>query len=240
MSPRRCTMRAGSRERAFLRGARTDSFEIVSAPQRSRAGKVAGIVFRLRAEITLAAALLAVWLWLTDRMSAVWAGIVLGIVALVLAGVPHTRRYVCQRALAVETRHRLRAVLVQCRVLNYDGNPPLLLWSRPTQVGERVWVLLRAGHDLGDLDRITGRIATGAHGWSARVGRARKVSSLVVVDVIRRDPLTRPIPLAARLAGLLGRTPPGGPNGVVIPLQRPAPAGPAGSRTSGEDLSDYV
>jgi len=237
-------VRVGSRQRAYLRGARTDSFEIVSAPQRSTLGKVAGIVFRLRAEITVAATLLAVWLWLTDRMAPEWAGITLGVVAVVLAAVPHSRRYVVRRAVAVETRHRLRAALVQCRVLNYDGNPPLLLWSRPTQVGERVWLLLRAGHDLDDLDRVSGRIATSCHGWSARVSRARRVSSLVVVDVIRRDPLARPVPFASRLAEWLRRgTPNGGEPAVVIPLQRPTPATPSAPAAAGAgdpDWSDYV
>jgi hypothetical protein len=67
-------MRTGSRQRAYLRGARTDSFEIVTAPQRSTPAKVAGIVFRLRAEITTAAVLLVAWLWLTDSISPEWAG----------------------------------------------------------------------------------------------------------------------------------------------------------------------
>lgn len=232
-------MPAGNRSRAVLRGARTDSFEIVTAPQRSTPAKVLGVMFRLRAEITTAAVLLAAWMWLTDRMSTEWAGTVLGSLALVLRVVPHTRRYVCRRAQATETRHRLRAALVQCRVLNYDGNPPMLLWARPTQVGERVWLLLRAGHDLADLERITGRIATSCHGWSARVGRARRVSSLIVVDVIRRDPLARPVPFGSRLAEWLGQHPPDHHDGVVIPLQRPTPAGPATTKT-GEDWRDYV
>ena len=105
-------MRAGSRQRTYLRGARTDSFEIVTAPQRSKPAKVAGIACRLRAEIATAFVLLLAWLWLAERMPAEWAGVVLGAVALVVAVVPHTRRFVWHRALAVESRHRLRAVLV--------------------------------------------------------------------------------------------------------------------------------
>lgn len=36
--------------------------------------------------------------------------------------------------------------------MNYTGNLPVLLWSRPIPVGERVWLLLRAGINLRDVE----------------------------------------------------------------------------------------
>ena len=100
------------------------------------------------------------------------------------------RRYLLRRALAVLTRHRLRAVFVQRRVMNWTGNVPILLWSRPTPVGERVWLILRAGIDADDVERNLGHIAAGCHARTARVTAHRSVSSIAMVDVIRRDPLS--------------------------------------------------
>ena len=59
------------------------------------------------------------WVWLTDRMPAWVAGLLLAALAVGLALLPPARRYLLRRALAVLTRHRLRAVFVQRRVMNW-------------------------------------------------------------------------------------------------------------------------
>jgi hypothetical protein len=52
------------------RFARSDPFEVFTRPQRSRLARVAGLVVRLRAELTTATVAVAVWLWLVARMAA--------------------------------------------------------------------------------------------------------------------------------------------------------------------------
>lgn len=172
------------------RSARSETFEIFTRPQRSLAARVLGLSIRLRAEITTLAIALAVWLLLAERMPAWGASTTLAATALVLAAVPRSRCYVTRRGLAVLTRHRLRAVFVERRVMNWTGNLPVLLWSRPTAVGERVWVVLRAGINVADIERNLPYIASGCLARNARVSVQRSITALVQVDVIRRDPLT--------------------------------------------------
>lgn len=199
---------------------RSEPFEVFTRPQRSRPARLLGLALRLRAEITTAGALLFGWLWLAghlatwnsertptppDEPASTWlaehwppvvAGIVVMVLAVVVTAVPQSRRYVHCRALAVLTRHRLRAVFVQRRVMNWTGNLPVLLWSRPTPVGERVWVLLRAGIDAVDIERNLPYVASGCFARDARVTVARSMTALVLVDVVRRDPLAAPSPAA--------------------------------------------
>jgi hypothetical protein len=125
------------------------------------------------------------------------AGLVLGGLAVLLAAVGSTRRYLVRRGLAVVTRHRLRAVFVERRVMNYSGNLPILLWSRPRAVGERVWLLLRAGIDLHDVELNLSFVASGCYARDARARSARSVVALVALDVIRRDPLAGSEPIDA-------------------------------------------
>ena len=138
----------------------------------------------------MAALAVAAWVWLTARVPAWVAGLVVGALVLAAGCWPVSRRYLLRRAYAVMTRHRLRAVCVERRIMNYSGNVPVQLWARPTAVGERVWLLLRAGIDAGDIQNNLSHIASACWGGDARVNAHRSVSALVVLDVIRRDPLT--------------------------------------------------
>lgn len=180
------------------RFARSEQFEVFTRPQRSRPARLLGLAIRLRAEITAAVVALIVGRWLTEQMPAWVAGLVLAGLAGLVAALPHSRRYVYRRALAVLTRHRLRAVFVERRVMNWSGNLPVLLWSRPTSVGERVWVLLRAGINGVDIERNLDHVASGCLARDGRVSVARSMTALVLVDVVRRDPLTGPVPAPRR------------------------------------------
>ena len=193
--------------------ARTEPFEVFTRPQRSGPARLLGLAIRLRAEITVTVAVLVAWLWLHDRIAG-WtappapvtpeqaaehlraaflaAGLLLLALALVLLAVPVTRRHVVRRCWAVTSRHRFRATCIERRVMNFSGNVPLLLWSRPTPVGERLWVLLRVGIDTGDIERSLSHLASACWAVDARAAAHRRLSTLVVVDVVRRDPLRGP------------------------------------------------
>ncbi|MBW0116497.1 hypothetical protein [Pseudonocardia abyssalis] len=187
---------------------RSEPFEIFTRPQRSRPARLLGLVIRWRAELVVAAIAVSAWLWLTDRMPAWVAGIIVTALALGTAAWPRSRRYVLHRCYAVMTRHRLRAACRERRIMNYSGNLPLQLWSRPTPVGERVWLLLRAGIDAGDLERNLSHLASACWAADARIAAHRKVTALVTLDIVRRDPLvgapvasphSTPVPVPVRL-----------------------------------------
>jgi len=169
--------------------ARTEPFEVFTRPQRSWPARLLGLTIRLRAEIIVAIVALLAWRWLTDLVE-IWAVVlIVGGLALVVAVWPAPRRYVVRRCWSVATRHRFRATYVERLIMNFSGNVPLLLWCRPTPVGERLWVLLRAGIDVADIERNLSHVASACWAADARAAAHRKVCALVLVDVVRRDPL---------------------------------------------------
>jgi hypothetical protein len=97
-------------------------------------------------------------------------------------------------------RHRLR--LSFARLVRGSGSGgsrpgllPLVLWVRSTPAGERVWLWLRPGLELLDLDGKTGQIAVTCWAGGVRVaGASQRFAALVRVDVSRRDPLTGLVP----------------------------------------------
>ena len=81
-----------------------------------------------------------------------------------------------------------------------------MLWAQPTPAGERVWVWLRTGLDLSDLDGKTGKIAVTCWASEVRVARASdRFAALIRVDVSRRDPLGGVV--ASPFAALFGNQP---------------------------------
>lgn len=172
--------------------ARSEPFEMFKRPQRSLPARIAALILRMRAELLVLVVGVSLWLWLVHRMPAWTAALVVTVPSLGVACWGPGRRYVVRRVWAVLTRHRLRQVFVECRIMNFSGNLPLNLWSRPTPVGERVWVFLRAGIDLREIELRLTHIAAGCFGTDARVAPHPKMAALVIVDVVRRDPLTGP------------------------------------------------
>lgn len=185
-------MRAKGNTRSGDRWARNEPLEVFKRPQRSLPARILGQIVRLRAELTVLVVAVSVWVWLVHRMPSWTAGLAVGVPALGVALWAPGRRFVTRRGFAVLTRHRMRAVFVECRVMTFSGRLPLLLWSRPTAVGERVWVWLRAGIDQRDIELRLSHIAVSCVGQDARVGQHRLTAALVVVEVVRRDPLSGP------------------------------------------------
>lgn len=215
---RRGNLVRGDRDRL----SRSEPFEVFTRPQRSLPARLLGLVIRLRAELFVGLVTLVVGLWLVERMPAWAAGALAVVLALAVAVWTPSRRYVVRRGLAVLTRHRLRAVFVERRVMNHTGNVPVLFWSRPTPVGERVWLLVRAGIDARDIEHNLSHVAAGCFAADARVTTHPRISALVVVDVIRRDPLS----------GSTVDSPLGTPTPLPVSRMRPVTGLPTGGGRS--------
>ena len=174
--------------------ARTGVVELFTYPQRHIAWRILGLVVRLRAELTVLAVLLAARFWLWPRLveSIGHTAALLTTTALILGVlvVPASRRFLNRRWWSVTTRHRIRACYQQTRTMTHHGRLPLLVWSRPSPVGERVRVWLPAGLSVKDLERVTEETAAACWASEVRITPSRRQAALVVVDVIRRDPLT--------------------------------------------------
>jgi len=187
-------------------------------PERSVLVRLVAVLWRLRTELTASVVGVWVWLWLTDRMP-VWAAIaVLLLASAALMGWAPSRRFVVGHMWCTVTRHRLRACMMQSRVMNYRGYVPWCLWVRPTRVGERVWLLMRPGICVDDLDTRTPHIAAACWARDARVRAWRRLVSVVLVDVVRRDPLTAGKLVGSPLPRLAGDGLPAGLTAIRLDL----------------------
>jgi hypothetical protein len=156
--------------------------------------------------------------------------------------VPPVRRQVVAWSWCVVVRHRLRmcfADVVRATGRARPGRLPLVLWARPTPAGERVWLWLRPGLDLSDLEGKADKVAVSCWASEARMVRAStRFAALIRVDLTRRDPLRRQVssPLAALVAHLYqtasdaevdvsAAVPPVGLDLADIPEPEPQPRG---------------
>ncbi len=149
----------------------------------------AGIAWRWRTELLTLSGLAAAWWRLDTWTSAIWAAVILAALAVVVLAVPHSRRFITRRFWCVLARHRLQRLCYEARLHTRNGRLPLILWTRPTKVGERTWVLCRAGICAEDFEAHIGELRAACYARDARVTRNRRWSQLVTIDIIRRDTL---------------------------------------------------
>ncbi|MFI7213144.1 hypothetical protein ACIBP4_01095 [Micromonospora maritima] len=120
--------------------------------------------------------------------------VTLAVVTLVVgvpAALPASRRFVIAWTWCLIVRHRLRVCFAQFIIANQSGSLPLILWAKPTPVGERVWVYLRPGLSLADLEGRLDRIAVACHASTALIERASDGNAAYLrFDIKRREVLT--------------------------------------------------
>jgi hypothetical protein len=150
----------------------------------------AGALWRWRTELTTVSGFGAALGWLAHTITLYWAVAVLGSLALALGFIPHTRRFITRRAWCVLARHRLQRLCWEARLHTRSGRLPLILRIKPTRVGERAFVLCRAGICMEDFEAHIGEIRAACYARDARVTRNRRWSQLVTIDIVRHDPLT--------------------------------------------------
>jgi hypothetical protein len=142
------------------------------------------------------------------RLTWPWLALLLVLAVAVTCGVVGpVRRGLAAWSWCLVVRHRLRlcfAQFIRSAARTRAGCLPLVLWARPTPAGERVWLWLRPGLDLDDLDGRLGALAVACWAGQARVVRtSTRYAALVRVDLARRDPLTGLVasPLALLIPG---------------------------------------
>ena len=161
----------------------------------------AGTAWRWRTELTTLTMTLAALWRLALLIALLWAAVALAGLVLVLAFVPTTRRFITRRFWCVLARHRLQRLCYEARLHTRSGRLPLILWTRPTKVGERIHVLCRAGICAEDFEAHIGELRAACYARDARVTRNRRWSQLVTIDVIRRDTLAASELIKSRCSG---------------------------------------
>ena len=143
-------------------------------------------------EIGAGMALAYGWIALANATPAPVTLAVIAPVVGIPAAVPAIRRRVTAYAWCFIVRHRLRVCFSQFIIANKSGSLPLILWARPTPVGERVWVYLRPGLSLSRLQSRLDEIAVTCHASSVLVELASesKKAAYLRFDIKRREVLT--------------------------------------------------
>ncbi|AVT38019.1 hypothetical protein [Plantactinospora sp. BB1] len=142
-------------------------------------------------EILLSVLLLTGWVQLANHTPAVVTLIVVAVLVGVPAAIPAIRRRIVAWVWCLVVRHRLRVCFAQFIVANQSGSLPLILWARPTPVGERVWVYLRPGLAMADLEGRLDRIAVTCHASTVLIERAsERTAAYLRFDIKRREVLT--------------------------------------------------
>ena len=162
----------------------------------------AGIAWRWRAELAILATVAAILWRLSLLITITWAGLVMAAALAMLAGVPHSRRFTTRRLWCILARHRIHRLCYEARLHTRSGRLPLIVWIRPTQVGERAWVLCRAGISAEDFADHTEQLRAACYARDARATRHRRWSHLVTIDIIRRDTLAASNTISSPLARL--------------------------------------
>ena len=160
-------------------------------------------------EITLGLALGYAWVLVASQTTLlVRLAIVFGtavIAVLALAMFPAIRHYVGGLVWCLITRHRIRVCFAQFIISNRHDSYPFILWARPTPVGERVWIWLRPGLALADIESRLDKIAAACWASNVTVETASKSNTAYIrMDVKRGNALTGVIP--SPLVGLIDHT----------------------------------
>jgi hypothetical protein len=172
------------------------------------AGIIAGYILGAAAGVIVAAwpVIRAIWWWAPETVlcgSLVYGWIELAdhttlpirlAATAAIVGVPAAIRPLRTRLHQVSwclvTRHRIRTCFSEFIITNRTGSLPLILWARPTPVGERVWIWLRPGLSLDDLHSRLDKIAVACWATAALADAASASNAAFVrVDIKRRDVL---------------------------------------------------
>jgi hypothetical protein len=131
------------------------------------------------------------WIELAEHTTLVYRLAVTAAITGIPAAFKPVRARINQGLWCLVTRHRIRTCFSEFIITNRTGSLPLILWARPTPAGERVWIWLRPGLALADLQTRLDEIAVTCWATTALAETAsRSNSAFVRMDIKRRDVLT--------------------------------------------------
>src|SRR5690349_4126550 len=142
-------------------------------------------------ETGIAGSLIFGWVELAEHTNLYWRLAAVFVITGIPAAIRPVRASINQVLWCLVTRHRIRTCFSEFIITNRTGSLPLILWTRPTPVGERVWIWLRPGLSLDDLQNRLDKIAVACWANTALAEAAsRSNAAFVRLDLKRRDVLT--------------------------------------------------
>ena len=146
------------------------------------------ILWRWRWELALILGLPAGFAILITRLGWMWSLAVIGI-ATVASGWPDTRYWIIAHIRCIITAHRIRTGCAQAWIQTRSGKLPVILLTRPQPYGERVYIWCRAGICLGDLEAGSDILCSACWATDICITSSARYSHLVILDVIRYQPV---------------------------------------------------
>ena len=142
-------------------------------------------------ETAITGSLVAGWIELADHTTLIYRLALTTAIVGIPAAIRPVRTRLHQVTWCLVTRHRIRTCFSEFIITNRTGSLPLILWARPTPAGERVWIWLRPGLSLDDLQDRLDKIAVACWATAALAETAsRSNAAFVRMDIKRRDMLT--------------------------------------------------
>ncbi len=142
-------------------------------------------------EIGASSGLIIGWVYLADHTALPYRLAAVALIVGTPAAITPVRRRIVAVYWCLTTRHRVRTCFAEFIITNRTGSLPFILWARPTPVGERVWIWLRPGLALEDIQSRADKIAVACWADTAVAEAASESNSaLVRLDIKRRDALT--------------------------------------------------
>jgi hypothetical protein len=141
-------------------------------------------------EISLAAGVVFGFILLAQH-TPLWVRITVVMLLAAPAAFPLVRTNVMKVAYCFISRHRIRTCFAEFIIGNNKASLPFILWARITPVGESVWIWLRPGLALEDLNSRLDQIAVACWASLVTVERASASNAAYVrINIKRRDALT--------------------------------------------------
>src|SRR5688572_15844801 len=144
-------------------------------------------------ELALLTVFCSAFTMLAETTSVAVRVVVLALIIGVPAAIRPVRRYLVALVWCLIVRHRLRVCFSDVIKSNQHGSLPLILWARPTPIGERVWIFLRPGLSKADLVARLERLAVVCWATSVMVEQPGANSAYLRIDIKRREVLTRKV-----------------------------------------------
>ena len=126
-------------------------------------------------ETVITGSLIFGWIELADHTTLPFRLAATAAIVGVPAAIKPVRTRLHQVSWCLVTRHRIRTCFSEFIITNRTGSLPLILWARPTPVGERVWIWLRPGLSLDDLHNRLDKIAVACWATAALADTASRV-----------------------------------------------------------------
>jgi hypothetical protein len=145
-------------------------------------------------ETLMAGSLVYGWIELAEHTTLIYRLVATTAIVGVPAAIRPVRTRINQVTWCLVTRHRIRTCFSEFIITNRTGSLPLILWARPTPVGERVWIWLRPGLSLDVLQDRLDKIAVAC--WATAVlaeAASRSNAAFVRLDIKRREVLTETV-----------------------------------------------